>query len=72
MAKTGRTGRPPNAQETEEFKLTLPASAVGYLRFLATNALLGATPNDVAALILTNELVRMLKDESTRPAIPKA
>ena len=65
-------GRPPNAQNTEEFKLTLPESAVGYLRFLAKNTLLGATPNDVAALILTNELSRMLKEEASRPAIPQA
>lgn len=65
-------GRPPNAQETEELKVTLPVTAVGYLRFLAKNTLLGATHNDVATLILTNELVRMAKDEANRPAVPQA
>jgi hypothetical protein len=65
-------GRPPNAQETEDLKLTLPVTAVGYLRFLAKNTLLGATHNDVAALILTNELVRLSKEEANRPAIPQA
>lgn len=72
MAKKARMGRPPNAQETEELKLTLPATAMGYLRFLAKNTLLGANHNDVAALILTNELVRMSKEEPQRPAIPQA
>jgi hypothetical protein len=72
VAKKSRMGRPPNAQETVELTVTLPATAVGYLRFLAKNTLLGATHNDVATLILTNELVRMSKDEGSRPAIPQA
>ena len=52
--------------------MTLPVSTLGYLRFLATNTMLGATSNEVAALILTNELVRMLHAEKDRPAIPRA
>jgi hypothetical protein len=47
-------------------------SAIGYLNFLAKNTMLGATPNEVAALILKNELIRMSQAEKDRPAIPQA
>ena len=71
MAK-GRIGRPENPQKTDTVEVTLPVSAVGYLNFLAKNTMLGATANEVAALILKNELARMLQVEKDRPVIPTA
>lgn len=59
MAK--RTGRPPNPQESETFEVTLPKAAHGYLVHLAKNTMLGASVNDVAALILTNQLTEMAR-----------
>lgn len=67
-----KIGRPEPLQGTETVTVTLPASAVGYLRFLATNTILGSTPTAVASLILTNALVKMLESERDRPAIPRA
>lgn len=67
-----KTGRPPNQQDTEDVRFTVPTLAAGYLRYLAKNTMLGATPNDVAALILTNELMRMAKEEAHKLTVPQA
>lgn len=59
-------------QGTETIELTLPGAALGYLRFLAANTMLGATPNVVASLILGNELTRMAQTGFHNVAIPRA
>ena len=64
-------GRPPKAQETETFEITVPKAAHGYLKFLAKNSMLGPTLNDVAALILVNELTDMARTKFHDQVIPQ-
>ena len=72
MASGNRGGRPENQQETEPLSFRVPTKLAGYLRFLAKNTMLGATHNDVAALILTNALIRLAETEQQRPNLPQA
>jgi hypothetical protein len=67
----GRTGRPPKPQDTETFEVTIPAKAHGYLLFLAKNTVLGASVNDVAALILVNALTHMVREKFHDHTIPQ-
>lgn len=52
--------RPTNKQETRSLEITVPQSLYDYLGFLATNTILGASENAVAAYVLTKQLEEML------------
>ena len=71
MAQGKGRGRPPYAQEKETFDVTIPAKAHGYLVYLAKNTMLGASYNEVAALILVNALSQMAREEFHNQVIPQ-
>jgi len=66
-----KPGRPPKPQGTVTLEITLPQTAFGYLSFLAKNTMLGATENEIATLILRNQLIEMAQKEFHRFATPQ-
>lgn len=58
--------------ETAELRLTVPKTLAGYLSLLARDSHLGASANDIAVRLLTNEVDRLIRDGEHERKVPTA
>lgn len=62
--------RPHNEGETQKLDVTISLKYFNYLRLLARDQGIGATPNAVAAFLLTKAIEAMIREEYHKVDIP--
>ena len=57
--------------ETEEMKIRVPKTLVGYLTVLAKESMMGASGGDIAAYLLTKEVQRLFDEGAHAKRVPQ-
>lgn len=57
--------------ETDEIKLRVPKTLIGYLSVLAKDSMMGASANDIAVHLLTKEVQRLFDGDAHSKKIPQ-